>query len=104
MFVIIIWIILCCRRYNQNKRIRGKQLIKDKKEQILKILYDHLTHNTDQKWIPIMEIQKQITDDSKEWKKIEREVDKDANTQKSLQMKDGVQKLCWKLSETALIN
>ncbi len=39
-----------------------------------------------------------------EWVRVEKLVDRDANIQKSAQMVDGLQRLCWKLSDTASID
>ena len=106
LIVSIISILWMNHRRKISRKLRAKQVIQDRKEQVIEIL-KHYLNNTNQKWIAIQPIQEQImghTNKCEEWSRVEREVDKDANIQKSLQMKDGLQKLCWKLSETALIH
>lgn len=99
----ILWI---NRKKRLLKKLRAKQLTQDKKEQVIEILKNYLL-NTNEEWIAILPIQKQImghTNKCKEWDRVEREVDKDPSVQKSLQMKDGLQKLCWKLLDRAIVN
>eukprot|EP00483_Globobulimina_turgida_P011171 UN11192 len=99
-----------CRRVRfRNKILRNKKIALDRKEDVICILKNY-QNNSNQRWIPIAQIKAQIMRDinsntsRKEWMRVERIVDRDANIQKSAQIVDGLQKLCWKLSDTALIN
>eukprot|EP01084_Bolivina_argentea_P063251 115544_1 len=107
---VLIGIVLCVwlikRRRERNRRMRAKQLMEDRKADVINILKNYL-NNTSERWIPIAQIRAQImgsNNNNHEWNRVERLVDKDANIQKSAQMVDGLQKLCWKLSDTALIH
>ena len=93
-------------RYNINK-IQKKQLKqKQIKDDVIGVLNDYYQNNNNkEKWLPIAQLKNQIIgQNDNEWKIIEKLVDRDPNVTKSARMIDGVQKLCWKLSDTALIN
>jgi len=94
------------KRRKRLEKQRRRQIAMDRKDQIIDKLKNFMM-NSNQKWIPIAPLRAQImnTDhDEKEWQRVEKLVDKDANVQKSTQIVDGLQKLCWKLSDTVLIN
>jgi len=102
------------RRSRKMRKQRAKQRIADGKRDVLRMLREHMT-NSRRRWIPIMSIKAQLNGGGvsegkvdrlrakeKEWKRIVKEVDRDADVVRSCQMIDGVQKDCWKLSDHAL--
>jgi len=100
------------RRSRKKRKQRAKQRIADGKRDVLRMLREHMT-NSRRRWIPIMSIKAQLNGGGvsegkmdrakeKEWKRIVKEVDRDADVVRSCQMIDGVQKDCWKLSDHAL--
>jgi len=102
LVVLYVWL---KRKRKRARRLRQKQLIEDRKQHVIAILDEYQKHSHN-KWIPVLVVQERVmgsTHESAEWKKVEKEVDRDAKVVKSSQMIDGLQKLCWKLSETALI-
>jgi len=104
------------RRARRRERLRKeKQRALDRKEDVVSALRA-LAKCSNQRWIPIVQLRAQVMGDvnakggkegrrmEMEWKKVERLVDKDAHVAKSLKIVDGVQKLCWKLSDIALFD
>ena len=103
--VVMLWSV---RRQRMLRKQRARQRVKDGKRDVLRMLREHMA-NSNRRWIPIMSIRAQLNggdaDDKtkeREWKKIVRDVDRDANVTRSCQMVDGLQKDCWKLSDIAL--
>merc|ERR1712154_523443 len=108
MVVVVVSLWLFKRNRRRNQVLRRRQIAQDRKEDVLEILKNYM-NNSNQRWIPILPIRAQVMgvekgkESDKEWMRVEKLVDKDANVQKSTQIVDGLQKLCWKLSDTALI-
>lgn len=92
------------RRSRLLRKQKAKQRVLDGKRDVLRMLREHQT-NSSRRWIPIMTIRAQMNGGEedkgreREWKRIVRDVDRDANVTRSVQMVDGVQRDCWKVSE-----
>jgi len=92
-------------RRRRRQKERARQRIEDKKEEVLDLLKNVLM-NSNTKWVPVDVIRWKVMGsnaESAEWRKIKRNVEKDALVQPSEQIVDGLQKTCWKLTEAALM-
>ena len=102
----ILWVI---RSRRTAKAQRSKQRVDDGVGAALKMLRDHLsTGSVGGLWIPITMVRARVCDGDgmteKEWKRVEAKVCRDTYVTQSVQMMDGLQQDCWKMSALASYN